>query len=284
MNRQDLQNITHDKEHLKSNTPFDIMSWDLSHTTFDIKKMINSHGFFYYPVNNMELINRMLEAIKKYFALSLNIKMEQPHCSNGLGYIPMNRVRRGIKVSKESYTYIPNKIRAIDEDIYKEYYTYTINVAKTIFSQIMDSLNIPLEKYNNIIEKSSATLSVLHYPKVEMNDKIIGIPPHCDWGLITVLYTDNDGLEVSINDKWYNIPHKEGYFIVNIADMVEILTNGKYRSTLHRVINKEEKYSMALFYEPSIDTEIKPIEYNKYRSVKYGDYHGIKIESSYNKK
>jgi isopenicillin N synthase-like dioxygenase len=260
--------------------PLNIEFDTLNLTTFDINKMISTHGFFYYPVSNMDLINRMLSTIKEYFELPLEVKARQPHNKEGLGYIPMNRVRRGLKVSKESYTYIPNKIESLYESTYSEYYDHTIEVAKKIFIEIMNSLDINLDKYNHIIKTSSATLSLLHYPNITMDDKTIGIPPHSDWGLITVLYTDNDGLQVSIDNKWYNIPHKEGYFIVNIADMVEILTNGRYKSTLHRVINREEKYSMALFYEPSIDTLIEPIEYKQYQSVRYGDYHGVKINSS----
>lgn len=256
----------------------------LNITTFDIEKMINEHGFFYYPISNKNKVLEMLNKVKIFFAQSKEIKLSQPHNNLGLGYIPMNRSSRGYIVTKESYTYIPNKIKLpIDfEDIFTEYYNYCNSTARIIFIQLMDILKITNKDYDKIINHTTGTMSILHYPQVEMKDKMVGILPHCDWGLITILYTDTDGLQVQINNKWYNIPHKEGYFIVNIADMLEVLSNGKYKSTLHRVINIDEKYSIAFFYDPSPQTIIKPFEC-KYLPVKYGDYHGNKINASYRK-
>jgi isopenicillin N synthase-like dioxygenase len=38
-------------------------------------------------------------------------------------------------------------------------------------------------------------------------------------------------------DKWINVPAEEGIFIVNIGDMLDRLTEGRYRSDPHRVQN-----------------------------------------------
>ena len=251
----------------------------------NIENTINQYGFFYYPINNTKLVDTMLDTVKEYFSQPEHIKNNQRHNSDGLGYIGKNRTRKSsnIVVTKESFTYIPNKIKTIDENVFSEYYNYVKNIAEDIFHQIMDSNNINKNKYIDIITPPNATLSILHYPQVEMTNKMVGIHPHCDWGLITVLYTDNNGLQININNRWINVPTKKDHFIINIADMVEILTNGKYKSTLHRVINQEEKYSMALFFEPRKDSIIKPIgESNAYSPVRYSDYHGKKISCSYN--
>ncbi|CAN1140766.1 Protein SRG1 [Linum perenne] len=49
-------------------------------------------------------------------------------------------------------------------------------------------------------------------------------------------------------------------FIINIGDIVEIITNGEYRSIEHRaMVNSEkERLSIATFYAPSYETEIGP--------------------------
>lgn len=55
--------------------------------------------------------------------------------------------------------------------------------------------------------------------------------------------------------------HKIGsHFIVNIGNMLQILSGNQYKSTEHQVIVKKEKYSIALFFEPKIYEEIIPID------------------------
>ena len=43
------------------------------------------------------------------------------------------------------------------------------NIARDIFIDVMNSINVSQDKYNDIICKSSGTLSILHYPEIIMN-------------------------------------------------------------------------------------------------------------------
>ena len=263
----------------------EINTLDNNNININIDTMISNHGFFYVPIKDMDMVNHMMNTVKEYFNMSLDKKMLQPHNMNGLGYIPTNRLRRGVTVTKESYTYIPNKISSPFEETFNNYYTSMNNIARDIFIDVMNSINVSQDKYNDIICKSSGTLSILHYPEIIMNKNMVGISPHTDWGLLTILYTDNKGLQVNINGKWIEIPCKKDHFIINIADMIEILTNGKYKSTIHRVMNTCEKYSLAFFYEPHKDEIIRPLVdnmYSMYNPVKYNMYHGNKINISTN--
>jgi len=53
----------------------------------------------------------------------------------------------------------------------------------------------------------------------------------------------------------------EGYYIVNLGDMVKRVSNNKFRSTLHRVVNKsgKERYSVPFFFEPDFNALINPV-------------------------
>lgn len=60
--------------------------------------------------------------------------------------------------------------------------------------------------------------------------------------------------------------------------MVEIMTNGMYKSTLHRVIHKGNRYrvSVPFFFEPNFDAIIEPLSVcpspKPVKGTKYGDH------------
>ena len=61
---------------------------------------------------------------------------------------------------------------------------------------------------------------------------------------------------------WIDVEHTPGSLVLNTADSLTRLTNGRLLSTPHRVINstKEERYSAAFFLSPALDVPLKPLE------------------------
>lgn len=58
--------------------------------------------------------------------------------------------------------------------------------------------------------------------------------------------------------KWVDVPPMPGTFIVNLADMLARWTNGKYKSSLHRVnktVNRE-RFATAFFVNPNYDAVV----------------------------
>ena len=87
---------------------------------------------------------------------------------------------------------------------------------------------------------------------------------HSDWGMLTLLATDDQpGLQLwerqpgadAEAGRWLSVQPMPGAFIVNLGDLLERWTNGRYRSTLHRVVNttSRPRYSIPLFWEPNYD-------------------------------
>ncbi|KAA8536425.1 hypothetical protein F0562_028903 [Nyssa sinensis] len=99
------------------------------------------------------------------------------------------------------------------------------------------------------------------YPPCPQPELAIGIPPHSDHGLLTFL-TQNEigGLQVQHNGKWVNVNALHNGFFINIADQLEILSNGKYKSLVHRAVvnNKATRISIAIANGPSLDTIVSP--------------------------
>jgi isopenicillin N synthase-like dioxygenase len=83
-----------------------------------------------------------------------------------------------------------------------------------------------------------------------------GVAEHTDYGLLTILATDDrDGLQVRGPDGWLDVPADPSVFIVNLGDMLERMTQGRYRSTPHRVRNRSDggRLSFPCFIDPSWD-------------------------------
>ena len=89
-----------------------------------------------------------------------------------------------------------------------------------------------------------------------------GVAEHTDYGLLTLLaQDDNGGLEVRVADGWVKVPAEPGVMVCNLGDMLEAITAGRYRSTLHRVRNTSgrSRLSFPLFFDPSWDAQVRPL-------------------------
>jgi len=66
---------------------------------------------------------------------------------------------------------------------------------------------------------------------------------------------------VKYGDSWIDVPYVPGSLVINVGDMLERLTVGRYTSALHRVINRsrQSRISMPFFFDPGFDAVLQPI-------------------------
>ena len=105
---------------------------------------------------------------------------------------------------------------------------------------------------------------IFHYPPVTADDGAgdWGVAEHTDYGLLTLLLQDDrGGLQVRTGGEWRDIPPVPGALVCNLGDMLERLTEGRYRSTPHRVRSPEGggRLSCPFFFDPSWDAEVQPL-------------------------
>ena len=103
---------------------------------------------------------------------------------------------------------------------------------------------------------------IFHYPPLDRVDERWSVGEHTDYGLITILAQDaSGGLEVRGPDGWIAAPPVDDAFVVNLGDMLERMTGGRYRSTPHRVRNASglDRLSFPLFLDPGWDAEVLPV-------------------------
>ncbi|TYI82840.1 hypothetical protein E1A91_D05G249600v1 [Gossypium mustelinum] len=133
-------------------------------------------------------------------------------------------------------------------------------------------------------------LKINYYPQCPRPDLALGVPAHTDMSAITILVpNDVQGLQACKDDHWYDVEYIPNALIVHIGDQVEIVSNGKYKSVLHRAkVNKEKtRISWPVFVEPPSDLEVGPHpklvnEANppKFESKKYSQYCFCKLNKT----
>lgn len=106
----------------------------------------------------------------------------------------------------------------------------------------------------------------LYYPAMDFSQEpdAVRAAAHEDINHITLLVAaSSPGLEVKdAKGKWHSVPHEENSIVVNIGDMLQLASDGRYRSTTHRVVNpdssRSDRVSMPLFVSPHPSTILAP--------------------------
>ncbi|KAL3625036.1 Aconitate hydratase mitochondrial [Castilleja foliolosa] len=105
---------------------------------------------------------------------------------------------------------------------------------------------------------------VANYPPCPKPDLVTGLRAHTDAGGIILLFQDDkvSGLQLLKDGQWVDVPPMRHSIVINLGDQLEVITNGKYKSVLHRVLTQTEgtRMSIASFYNPGNDAVIYPAE------------------------
>ncbi|VAI61346.1 unnamed protein product [Triticum turgidum subsp. durum] len=103
---------------------------------------------------------------------------------------------------------------------------------------------------------------VSSYPPCPRPDLVDGLRAHTDAGGVILLFQDDQvsGLQLLKDGAWVDVPPMRHAIVVNIGDQLEVITNGRYKSVMHRVLTCTDgnRMSIASFYNPGADAIIFP--------------------------
>ncbi len=244
-------------------------------------------GFFYVIGHGVpaDLTDALLREARRFFDLPLATKLDVHHARSGCGrgYEPLGvqTLEAGmLPDQKESYligedapgddrlpaTYgrgrnlWPHALPGWRETM--ERYADTMReLSCTVMRGMALSLDLEPAHFATYCRDPAIMLRLLHYPAQPANPhpNELGCGAHTDWGGLTFLLQDDaGGLQIKAGDDWIDATPLPGSFVVNIGDMLARWTNDRYRSTLHRVINRSgrRRFSVAFFFEGALDHEV----------------------------
>ena len=172
-------------------------------------------------------------------------------------------------------------------EIWESYYSEMENLAKRIMSAFAEALDLEHNYFDDFINNPISALRALHYPatKNKIFEKQQRAGAHTDYGSLTILLpqADTSGLQIMKKNSWIDVPAIKGCFVINIGDLMELWTAGRWVSTLHRVVAKPDqsaRKSLAYFHQPDWESVIKPINSDSDETVVSGPYLMNKFKST----
>ncbi|CAN1155928.1 Flavonol synthase/flavanone 3-hydroxylase (Fragment) [Linum perenne] len=265
-----------------------------------VKEACSEYGFFQIVNHGVptELMKRALQLSKTFFELT---DEEKRKFSAGDGApLPAGYSRQPLhSVDKNEYLLVfppqspfniypthPSQLREVVEEVF----SYLSNTGSLIESIINDCLGLPpgfLQKFNS--DRNWDFMTPLRYfPATDSEDN--GITPHQDGNSVTFVFQDDaGGLEVLRDEIWIPATPSPDAIVVNIGDVIQVVSNNKFKSATHRVVRPKgrSRHSYAFFYNLSGEKFVEPLpqftseigEPPKYRKFEYGEYMKLRLRN-----
>ncbi|KAL8123541.1 hypothetical protein AgCh_011495 [Apium graveolens] len=265
-----------------------------------IHQACSTYGFFQ-VVNHgvpLQLMNKAMQVSKTFFEfpdeeklksspasgapLPAGYNKQHEHSADRNEYLLMFPPASNFNVLPKN----PPEFKKAAEELFSSF----VKTAQLLEAIVAECLGLPsnfLQKFND--DRDWDFMVALRYFLATDNDNN-GLSEHEDGNIITlVLQDDVGGLEVRKNGEWIPATPTEGTLIVNLGDVVQVLSNNKYKSATHRVVTTKgrKRYSYAFFYNLQGDKWVEPLpefttaigELPKYRKFLFKDYQALRMRN-----
>lgn len=239
-----------------------------------------------------DLIARAEELSRAFFALPEETKRKYhiPGGGGARGYTPFGtekakdakvhdlkefwHIGRTLAPGHPLAEYMADNVWPDDLPGFRETYETLFAAFEKAGGRVLEAIAIHLGQdrqfFAPTVEDGNSVMRLLHYPPLEGAEAegAIRAAAHGDINTITLLLgAEEAGLELLTKQgEWKAVAVPEGALVINIGDMLDRLTNGKLRSTTHRVVNPSgeaayrARYSMPFFLHFRPDYVIETLE------------------------
>lgn len=222
-----------------------------------VKKMEQAAkiGFFYLeiPENCRKLVGSTLEFANQ-FHKNPNVR-KTPRQDDFTAYIERSKAQcNSLYIHETKWSQLlPDDVAATA----KAMNSICIEILKVLLLH----LDIPEEEHEKatggmISKKGHSQFIIHHYDPEKL---VEGLVEHKDFGLITLLFINKQGLQFKIGDSWVDAAPMDGHFVVNIGRTFEILINDKNNllAPIHRVIQcAQERVSFLAQIDNNLNSEL----------------------------
>jgi isopenicillin N synthase-like dioxygenase len=259
---------------------------------WEVHKTARDTGFFYISNHGVpqSMIDGQLELAREFFRLPLEEKMKvdarNSTCTRGYEAPGLQTLddgsppdlKEGFLIGcdlDDDHPYVRDGVPncganqwpgspANFRSRYEAYVEEMFRVGRHLMSLIALSLDLSEDYFAEGLKEPLFNSRLLRYAPQPSDAAFnqIGAGAHIDWGMITILLQDDvGGLEVAnAAGEWIAAPPIPGTFIINLGEMVRVLTNGLYHANMHRVLNNDsgrDRFSVPTFFDPNYFYTVK---------------------------
>ncbi|XP_057480290.1 flavonol synthase/flavanone 3-hydroxylase-like [Actinidia eriantha] len=263
----------------------------------------SKYGFFQVVKHGvpLELMARALELSKAFFEYPVEEKLKcspTPGAPVPTGYLcksePLaDKNEHLLMFSPESsfnvYPNNPPEYKQVLEEIFPHF----TKLGLVLEGIVNECLGLPpnfLKEYNH--DRSWDFLMALRYFPAADTETGIGKSAHEDGNCITFVFQDEvGGLEVHHDGQWIPVAPKPGVLIVNIGDVIQVLSNNRFKSATHRVVRPKgrSRHSYIFFYNLEGEKWVEPLpqftkqigETPKYRGFAFKEYLELRVRNRF---
>ncbi|XP_032790040.2 UPF0676 protein C1494.01 isoform X2 [Daphnia magna] len=271
-------------------------------------------GFVYLTNHGIQqaTIDSVLKASKHFFQLPDDVKNQTRRDSSkdNDGYVGINQEILGtnnLQEIKEAYNVTSSNSIFPSEELNPEFRSAVVSLAlelTELTKRLLTCMALALGLEDNFFvdrhrfmfqdqTKNATTFRTLYYPSLaetHIQPGVVRCGAHSDYGTITLLLQDDvGGLQVLSGTEWISAVPIPGSILVNLGDLMQFWTAGRYTATVHRVLVPEEeirrkstRQSIAFFVHPDNDVMVSQLNgCNDHPPVGALDYLKTRLSATY---
>ncbi|KAG2316811.1 hypothetical protein Bca52824_019933 [Brassica carinata] len=128
-------------------------------------------------------------------------------------------------------------------EVTEEYARHVMKLTEKIMGYLSKGLGLGREVLKETLGGGEYMLRINYYPP---SDSVIGAPAHTDFDALALLVSNGvPGLQVFKDSHWLDVEDINSAVVVILGDQIMRLSNGRYKSVLHRSTMDKEKTRMT---------------------------------------
>ncbi|XP_057549605.1 jasmonate-induced oxygenase 4-like [Amaranthus tricolor] len=225
------------------------------------------------------VLDEVREMSKQFFKLPMEEKQKYSSKGNELeGYGNTNAIQQGSlnwndKLHLHVYPQQKRQLQFWPQNPHHfrtsldEYSKKNHMILELLLKSMACTLNLKEESFIELLweneKEDNLHARFNYYPRCPMSDNVVGLKPHGDGTVLTILLQDQhvEGLQVLKDDRWFRVPVIPHALTILVGDQMEVASNGIFKSPTHKaVVNpKFDRFSLAMLFIPSLVKEIGPL-------------------------
>ncbi|XP_024028776.1 1-aminocyclopropane-1-carboxylate oxidase homolog 4 [Morus notabilis] len=231
-----------------------------------VTRAAREHGFFQIVNHGIPAakLDRTIAAVKAFHEGPAEVKARLYRRDAGAGVTYMSNVdlyqskaaswRDTLTVRLGPDPPVTGELPEVCREALVEWDGEVIRLGAVVMELLEEGLGLRAGRYRELTCLEGRIMVGHYYPRCPQPDLTVGLASHADPGVLTVLLQDHmGGLQVKTGGQWVDVKPVPGAIVINVGDLLQIMTNDQYKSVEHRVVanqSEEPRVSIGVFLNP----------------------------------